>query len=191
MSFMTEREKKIIEAAGEVFLRYGVKRTTMNDIAQEAGIARQTLYNAFANKDQVLRALIRNFNETAIEAITQSIETADGPSEKLDALFAHMILKPYDLLNSSPHAQDFLEGMNAAAREEIAATENEYLTLIENILTPQADAIERTGMTVPGLAELIYCSAKGAKYHTQSRAQLKRVLQSLQTTVLLLVSEDL
>ena len=53
MSRMNEREKKIIEAAVEVFHRYGVKRASMSDIADEAGVSRQTVYNAFSNKDEL------------------------------------------------------------------------------------------------------------------------------------------
>ena len=46
-----------------MFSRYGVKRTSMVDLAQEAGVSRQTLYNVFRNKDDVLRALIRAYTE--------------------------------------------------------------------------------------------------------------------------------
>ena len=66
---MDEREKPIVEAAIRVIMRYGVKRTTMNDIAGEAGIVRQTLYNVFQNKEDVLRATIRYVTETSINEI--------------------------------------------------------------------------------------------------------------------------
>ena len=56
---MRGRDEHIIDAAKRLFLRYGVKRTGMNDIAEEAGISRQTLYKSFANKDAVLQATIR------------------------------------------------------------------------------------------------------------------------------------
>ena len=48
---MEQREVKIVDAAFRVFSRYGVKRTTMNDIAEEAGLVRQTLYTVYKNKD--------------------------------------------------------------------------------------------------------------------------------------------
>ena len=69
MLLMTEREIHILECAFSVFSRYGVKRASMTDIAEEAGIARQTLYNAFSNKDEILRATIRLFTNRAISAI--------------------------------------------------------------------------------------------------------------------------
>ncbi|SDB45349.1 transcriptional regulator, TetR family [Bauldia litoralis] len=35
----------------------------MGDLAKEAGVGRQTLYNVFRNKDDVLGALIRAYTE--------------------------------------------------------------------------------------------------------------------------------
>ena len=53
---MKNRDVKIIESALQVFMRYGIRRTTMNDIAAEAGLVRQTLYTAYSSKNEVLRA---------------------------------------------------------------------------------------------------------------------------------------
>ena len=52
---MDEKQVAIAEAAIRVISRYGVKRTTMQDIADEAGVVRQTLYNYYKKKDDVLR----------------------------------------------------------------------------------------------------------------------------------------
>ena len=56
---MSERKVQILKAAEIVFSRYGVSKTTMNDIAKTAGVARQTLYNEYPNKESVLRATLR------------------------------------------------------------------------------------------------------------------------------------
>ena len=56
---MNSRTQNILEAAQIVFARYGVSKTTMSDIAREAGVARQTVYNAFATKNEVLREVVR------------------------------------------------------------------------------------------------------------------------------------
>ena len=55
---MGEKETKYIEAAIEVFSRYGMRRATMGDIAEKAGVSRQTLYATYANKEEVLKAAI-------------------------------------------------------------------------------------------------------------------------------------
>lgn len=47
----------IIRAAEAVFQRWGVSKTTMEDIARQAGKAKSTLYYYFKNKDEVLDAM--------------------------------------------------------------------------------------------------------------------------------------
>ena len=44
--------------AEEIKLRYGVAKTTMDDIGKEAGVSRPTVYRYFGDRDALLRALI-------------------------------------------------------------------------------------------------------------------------------------
>ena len=52
-----------------VISRYGVRRTTMSDIATAAGISRQTLYSSYANKEEVLAAAICYSADRTMEAL--------------------------------------------------------------------------------------------------------------------------
>ena len=45
-----DRQGDIVSAAIAVFFRYGLHRVTMEDIAREAGVSRQTVYARFGNK---------------------------------------------------------------------------------------------------------------------------------------------
>jgi AcrR family transcriptional regulator len=56
--------EKILMAARTVCGRWGIDRTRMDDIAREAGVSRPNLYNYFANKDQLMIALVRQTAET-------------------------------------------------------------------------------------------------------------------------------
>ena len=49
---------RILEAASELFLDRGYARTTMKDIADRAGVARDTVHAVFGGKAKVLTALI-------------------------------------------------------------------------------------------------------------------------------------
>jgi AcrR family transcriptional regulator len=49
---------RILDAASELFLNRGYARTTMKDIADGAGVARDTVHATFGSKAQVLTALI-------------------------------------------------------------------------------------------------------------------------------------
>ena len=50
----------ILGAAIEVFLKKGVTRTTLQEIAEEAGVTRGAIYHNFANKGELLSALLES-----------------------------------------------------------------------------------------------------------------------------------
>lgn len=54
---------KILNAATELFRQYGFKTITMDDIARRAGISKKTLYQHFANKQEVIHESLATFME--------------------------------------------------------------------------------------------------------------------------------
>lgn len=50
----------ILDAAAHCVERYGVRKTTMGDVALKAGVAKATLYNHFRTKDDLLAALLES-----------------------------------------------------------------------------------------------------------------------------------
>ena len=55
-----EKRKQIICHAGELFLQSGYSKTSMETIAKASSVSKQTLYSHFANKEQILRAVLKN-----------------------------------------------------------------------------------------------------------------------------------
>jgi AcrR family transcriptional regulator len=53
-----EREAQILRAAAAVIIRQGYDKTTMNDIADEAGVSRGTVYLSFKGKEELFEALL-------------------------------------------------------------------------------------------------------------------------------------
>jgi len=167
-----------------LFSRYGVKRTSMNDIAAEAAIARQTLYNAFSNKDEVLRATIRLFSDRTVAEIERKLPEKGKLGEQLDLVFRHMTLEPYDRLNASPNAEDIVRGFDASSQEEIAAADERFRALIERLLAPFEASIETAGLTPKQLSRFVQVSASAAKHSARSRADLLKLLAALKIAVL-------
>jgi len=56
---MLEKRNMIIEAAGKVFLDSGYAESSMNRIADEAGVSIKTVYRHFENKDDLFVAVIK------------------------------------------------------------------------------------------------------------------------------------
>ena len=181
MSIMNDREKSIVEAAVRLFSRYGVKRTSMNDIAREAGIARQTLYNAFANKDEVLKATIRLFTGRAMDAIATGLADRAALSDRLDLVFEHIAVQPFELLHASPNTEDIIEGFDSASRDEISLSNERFRATIEELLEPYRAEIGKSGLTTRAFSDFIRHAASAAKHNARDRAHLNALLASLKT----------
>src|SRR5687768_4112713 len=55
------KTERLIAAAEALFRRNGVRGTTMEAIAAEAGVAKATAYASFRNKDDAFRAVCKRF----------------------------------------------------------------------------------------------------------------------------------
>ena len=53
-----ERETRILDAAEELILHYGYDKTTVSDIAREAGVSKGAIYLHYDSKDELFDALI-------------------------------------------------------------------------------------------------------------------------------------
>lgn len=54
-----QKGEAILCAAGELFLSNGYQGTSMDAVAQQAGVSKQTVYSHFANKEELFQACIR------------------------------------------------------------------------------------------------------------------------------------
>lgn len=55
-----EKRNQIILNAGLLILQSGYSKTSMETIAKASGVSKQTLYSHFANKEEILRAVLKN-----------------------------------------------------------------------------------------------------------------------------------
>lgn len=53
-----EREERILDAAAELFVHYGYDKTTVSDIARQAGVSKGAIYLHFKSKDELFEALL-------------------------------------------------------------------------------------------------------------------------------------
>ena len=74
-----EKRERILAAARELFLRQGLRATTMEAIARGAGMAKPTLYAEFADKDAVFLAIL----EQLVADKQARFDTAMSGSEPL------------------------------------------------------------------------------------------------------------
>jgi AcrR family transcriptional regulator len=70
-------EKNILEGAKNLFMQFGLKSITMDDIAKKVGVSKKTIYQFFSDKGSiVLKSVHEHFSEHRAD-----IENALGKSE--------------------------------------------------------------------------------------------------------------
>ena len=73
---------RILDAALDRFTTFGVRRTTMDDIASAAGIGRATVYRRFAGRDDIVRAVILREMARFIGEVDAAVQAIDDPLER-------------------------------------------------------------------------------------------------------------
>ena len=82
----------IVAAATRLFLERGFGAVSMDELAAAAGVARRTLYNQFASKEEIFREMLQRVSGQLEHAFPPGIET-QGDVEAVLRLVGRMILK--------------------------------------------------------------------------------------------------
>ena len=84
------KREAILEAARKVFMEVGFGTTSMDTIAAEAKVSKQTVYNHFGSKEELFAAMIRYWVEQKLIVFTEAAKQGK-PEETLRAM-AHQFL---------------------------------------------------------------------------------------------------
>ena len=97
---MTDTRTIIVEAATRTFAKHGARKTAMIDIAEAAGVSRQTLYALFGNKDDLVAATITHHARQNFALVEEGLRDCNS-REELDVYFARTTVKSFELIQGS------------------------------------------------------------------------------------------
>jgi AcrR family transcriptional regulator len=78
-----ERPQEIVEAAFTEFSRNGYATTTLDQIAERAGVTKGTIYVYFESKEHLFISMVREFTKGATEIVHGMFETHEGSTADL------------------------------------------------------------------------------------------------------------
>ena len=102
----------IVDAAERLFLERGFGTVSMDDLAEGAGVARRTLYNQFASKEEIFREMLLRVSSQLEDALPPGIETQGNVEEVL-----HLIARAILDLHARPGYLGFLRMVVADSRQ--------------------------------------------------------------------------
>jgi len=161
---------RILDATMLVFRRHGFRRSSIEQVAEAAGLTRQALYHHFESKEALFRAVIERVHETAIAAEDAAISEAEKAGCGLaDILAAGMTARMRAFIASfdgSPHIEelysehlvhghDLYQKYSALYVERLVAT-------IARIVRKQKLALPQ-GLSPAEFARLVEMAVHGSK----------------------------
>jgi len=93
------RRHQLLEVALQLFAERGFNATTMDDIAEAAGVTKPLLYQHFASKRALYLELVDSVADTMLEAIGKAVAAAGGPRQQVEGGFAayfHLVVTHAD-----------------------------------------------------------------------------------------------
>src|SRR6202042_1197352 len=86
-----ERPQEILEAAFVEFSRNGYASTTLDQIAERAGVTKGTIYVYFENKEHLFISMVREITKSTFDTVHGMLETHEGSTaDLLRAQFSFM-----------------------------------------------------------------------------------------------------
>jgi AcrR family transcriptional regulator len=100
-----EHKERILEKVTDLFMRYGIRSITMDEIATQLGISKKTIYQFFTDKDAMVEAVVntemkrneedcRIFSTTAENAVHEIFLAMDSFDEMMKSMNPQLM---YDL----------------------------------------------------------------------------------------------
>jgi len=78
-----DKRKLIIAVAEKFFSRFGLNKTTMNEIAKATRIGKATLYHYFVSKEHIFTEVIRKESQILKNRLNTVIKEANNPKEQI------------------------------------------------------------------------------------------------------------
>jgi AcrR family transcriptional regulator len=183
----TLREERLLDAAATLLVRWGYRRTSIDDVAREAGVGKGTIYLHWKNKNDLFRAAIWRANHQVSEDLKQRI-AADPEGGLPHRLWMHSMLAALanPLVTAMIKGQpDLFQGLIGAfdpkARGQLVGNADTYVARLQ-----QAGLI-RADLPVPVITYLIAALKMGVitapdlvgQDHLPSMEQLAQALSDL------------
>ena len=128
------RRLEITNAAAQLFAERGVDRVSMDDIANEVGLAKPSLYHYFPAKEIILYAIQRAVMVPLLEQIEARVASSDSVEEKLFGIFQDA----FESMDTHPgHVRVFFENirlLDDEHRSSIRADQRRYEALVAEII---------------------------------------------------------
>jgi AcrR family transcriptional regulator len=166
------RKAAIVEAATGIFLRYGFKKTSMDDLARAAGLSRQGLYLYFPTKEALFKAMVAHHVD-AVRAAGREALAREG----LDV--EDRLLGAFEAMHGSAVGSENLDELLATTAELVGPVvcELDEALVADVARTLRAAGVaarwKEAGLSAKDLAEHLSAVSDGIKHKVKTPAEYR------------------
>lgn len=177
---------RIIETATRLFYTKGYNTTGINQIIEEAGIAKASLYSHYRSKSELLTDYLDRLNSYYFKELEGYLKGIKGKQEKLIGIFEfHVALYEMNAFGGCPFLRIKAE-VNSTETEVWKRIEQNKNRLKEIFDTCVADIDNRSGLTDDALSELLYYILEGATVTSTIKKNTEGIQNAMKSVIALL-----
>jgi len=94
-----EFREKIIITAGQIFSRYGFKKTTMDEVAKALKMGKSSIYYYFDSKEDIFEAVVLYEANILRSELTKAIKSVESPIAKMEK-YVFVRMKTFEKLSN-------------------------------------------------------------------------------------------
>ncbi len=134
-----EKLESVIEAAKRMFARYGHRKTSMDELAQAARVAKATIYSHFGTKDKVYQEVLRSEVNEIVENISAAVAKESSPTSKLTVFAKTKLNQGRKALNILNLNREGIEKVSPVADDIQSQLFEKEVNIISSILKEGMD----------------------------------------------------
>lgn len=155
-------KKDIVHKSMHLFLNQGFKSVTMDDIANELGISKKTIYTHFENKTKLVEAAAFHFFDVICIELETISNTATNPIEELSALKMY-VMQQLKSGTSTTHNQLKKYYNNIHETLRLMLCERIHLSIQASLKRGIAIGVFKNTMNVECVSRMYYSGMTGIK----------------------------
>lgn len=152
----------------------------MNDIAEEAGVSRPALYVLFKSKEDIFVGVFLQWVDESIAEIEREFAKAATPVKKIERAFEIWTVRPFEMMMSSPEANELVECSLGFAQASLRQGYNKFESVIAPVL---ASVVERHSakphIAPKRTAHILASAVRGFKQTVTTPTELRQLIKEL------------
>ena len=189
---VSAKPNAIVLAGLKLFTQFGYRKTSIDDIAEAAQVAKRTVYLHFENKAAVFLAILEYLGDQVRQRCA-SAERAGGTAvDRLTGLLDAYFEMGFELFSQSGHMPELEETFSKLARSRIGDLDLEYQERLARFLRSLRTTGEiggpPQGLTIEEIVYILVRAAEGAKHDAKVKGDRQALQQHLRKLATLAIA---